>query len=252
MGVSNFSGERIDVETYDILMLIVLVAAVVFGALKGFAWQLASFASITVSYIVAYRYRMPFSESINADPPWNRFLAMLILYVGTSLVIWTAFRMLSNSIDRLKLKEFDRQVGAVFGFGKGVLYCTLITLFAVTLLGPEISNKIVRSKSGYYIANVLDRSNLIMPSDVHEVIGPYIERFDQQVRAAENAPAQNRSRLWGEEHGRFDGATPRDTLWQESPAEEGSQPWLPIDRAQQIDRVQQALQRTGGAASSRR
>lgn len=220
-------------ETYDILMLIVLVAAVVFGALKGFAWQLASFASITVSYIVAYRYREPFSESINADPPWNRFLAMLILYVGTSLVIWMAFRMVSNSIDRLKLTEFDRQVGAVFGFGKGVLYCTLITLFAVTLLGPEISDRIVRSKSGYYIANVLDRSNLIMPPDVHEVIGPYLERFDQQVRAAENSRSKNGSMLWGEEQSQFDGSSTPDELWQELPSEIDSQPWLPGDRFQQ-------------------
>ena len=75
-------------EIYDIIMLVVLVGAMVFGAIKGFAWQLASIASIVVSYAVAYNYREPFSQSIQAEPPWNRFLAMLILYVGTSLVIW--------------------------------------------------------------------------------------------------------------------------------------------------------------------
>ena len=43
-------------EIYDIVMLVVLLAATLFGAFKGFAWQLASIASIVVSYIVAHKY----------------------------------------------------------------------------------------------------------------------------------------------------------------------------------------------------
>ena len=167
-------------EIYDIIMLVVLVAAMLFGAFKGFAWQLASIASILVSYVVAYKYREPFSQSIQAEPPWNRFLAMLILYIGTALVIWVAFRMISGSIDRLKLREFDRQVGALFGLAKGALYCMLITLFAVTLLGDGAREKIVSSKSGHYIAQVLDRSQAVIPPEIHEVVQPYLERFDRK------------------------------------------------------------------------
>jgi membrane protein required for colicin V production len=167
-------------EIYDMIMIVVLLSAMVFGAIKGFAWQLASIGSIVASYIVAYKYREPFSQSIQADPPWNRFLAMLILYIGTSLVIWVAFRMISGSIDRLKLREFDRQVGAMFGLAKGALYCSLITLFAVTLTGDRIRETIVSSKSGNYIAKVLDRSQAIIPPEIHEVVQPYLERFDQR------------------------------------------------------------------------
>ncbi len=43
-------------ETYDICMLLVLVAATVFGAYKGMAWQIASLASLVVSYFVALRF----------------------------------------------------------------------------------------------------------------------------------------------------------------------------------------------------
>lgn len=172
-------------EIYDIVMLVVLLAAMIFGAVKGFAWQLASIGSIVISYIVAYKYREPFSESIQAEPPWNRFLAMLILYVGTSLVIWVAFRMVRGTIDRLKLKEFDRQIGALFGLGKGVLYCTLITFFAVTLAGDRIGEAIVRSKSGRYISQVLDRSEAVIPAEIHDVVQPYLERFDESLENAE-------------------------------------------------------------------
>lgn len=169
-------------ENYDIVMIVVLVGATLFGAVKGFAWQLASITSIVLSYFVAYNFREPLSQSIQADPPWNRFLAMLILYVGSSLVIWVAFRMVSQTIDRFRLKEFDRQVGAMFGLAKGALYCILITLFAVTLLGENIRETVVRSRSGRYIAQVLDRSESIIPKEVQEVVGPYLEKFDQRLK----------------------------------------------------------------------
>lgn len=169
-------------ETYDIVMLVVLVGTALFGAIKGFAWQLASIASIVVSYVVAFNFREQLSQSIQADPPWNRFLAMLILFIGTSLVIWVAFRMVSNTIDRMRLKEFDRQIGALFGLAKGGLYCILVTLFGVTLLGETVREKIVASKSGHYIASVLDRSEALIPPEIHEVVGPYLERFDKKFK----------------------------------------------------------------------
>ena len=176
-------------ETYDIIMLVVLVGATLFGAIKGFAWQLASIASIVISYIVAYKYREPISESIQADPPWDQFLAMLILYVGTSLLIWVAFRMVRGSIDRMKLKEFDRQIGALFGLAKGALYCTLITLFAVTLSGDRIREAVVQSKSGNYIANLLDRSDSVIPEELHDVVQPYLDRFNKKFDETEGESA---------------------------------------------------------------
>jgi len=172
------------VEHYDILMAIVLIGAMLFGAIKGFAWQLASIASIVVSYAVAYHYREPFSQNIHAEPPWNRFLAMLILFVGTSLVIWVAFRMLAGTIDRMKLKEFDRQIGALFGLGKGAIFCTLITLFAVTLFGDRTRDAIFRSRSGHWIAELLDQSDAIMPEELAAIVRPYLDQFESQSESA--------------------------------------------------------------------
>ncbi|WP_164104151.1 CvpA family protein [Candidatus Laterigemmans baculatus] len=220
-------------ETYDILMLVVLAGATLFGAIKGFAWQLASIASIVVSYIVAYKFRQPFSESIKADPPWNMFLAMLILYVGSSLIIWVAFRMVSRSIDRMKLKDFDRQIGAAFGLAKGALFCILITMFAVTLLGQSHRETIVHSKSGYYIAKALDKSDAIIPPELHEVVAPYIDSFEERVGGVAESvePGAGGGFPWtpGSDSpissgGASDGLLP-DSFWQDA----ASQSPLPID-----------------------
>lgn len=166
---------------YDILMLIILASALIFGAIKGFAWQVASLASIVVSYLVASYFRNDVAQWINAQPPWNMFLAMLLLYFGTSLAIWMLFRLISSSIDKIRLKEFDRQLGAGFGLLKGAAMCCIVTMFAMTLLGPNQKVAIAKSKSGRYIAQALAHAGSIMPNEVKEVIGPYLENVGQQL-----------------------------------------------------------------------
>jgi membrane protein required for colicin V production len=178
-------------QTYDILMLIILASAAIFGAIKGFAWQIASLASIVVSYFVANYFRYDVAKHINAQPPWNVFLAMLLLFFGTSLAIWLVFRMVSSSIDKIRLKEFDRQLGAGFGLIKGAAMCCVVTMFAMTLLGPNQKTAIARSRSGQYISQALAHAGSIMPPEVKEVIGPYIanvERELEQGRAPEGFP----------------------------------------------------------------
>ncbi|MCA9129595.1 MAG: CvpA family protein [Planctomycetales bacterium] len=170
-------------QAYDLLLLIVIGMATIFGAIKGFAWQVASLASIVVSYVVAYRWRFDVAEMIQAKPPWNQFLAMLILFVGTSFVIWVGFRLFSSLIDRVRLKEFDRHLGAAFGFAKGLVYCLLITMFAMSLLGPNQQAAICQSRSGYYISVALDRGVGILPKEIHDVVGPYLASLDSKLNS---------------------------------------------------------------------
>ena len=163
---------------YDLLMVAVVVLMTLYGSWKGMAWQLASLSAVFVSYLVAYRFRTPVSEMIDASHPWNIFLAMLILYIGCSLVIWLSFRFISHLIDRIKLREFDSQIGALFGCFNGVIVCVLATLFSVTLLGDKTRESIVSSRSGYYIAVLLDKSHTLMPEEIHQVLHPFIEQLD--------------------------------------------------------------------------
>ena len=68
-------------QTYDVLMLLVLVAATFFGFWKGMAWQIASLASLVVSYFVALRFSGQLAPMFGDSEPWNRFVAMLAIYI---------------------------------------------------------------------------------------------------------------------------------------------------------------------------
>lgn len=165
-------------ETYDIVMLVVLGGATFFGFLKGFAWQVASLASLILSYMMALRFGDALAPQLNADPRWSKYLAMLLIYAGTSLVVWLGFRVVSGAIDRIKLREFDRQIGGLFGLLKGALFCLIITFFAVTL--TETSRAaVLNSKSGGHIARFLHEAKPVMPPELSELLGPYLEKLDQ-------------------------------------------------------------------------
>jgi membrane protein required for colicin V production len=168
---------------YDMLMLVVLASATIFGVIKGFAWQVASLASIVVSYFVAYNYRNDIASRIDAQYPWNIFLGMLLAYAGVSFAIWIVFRLVSGTIDKVRLKEFDRHLGAVFGFGKGVLLCIIITMFAMTLLDANKQQAICHSRSGYYISKILANADGLLPAEVDQVVGPLLARLEEQLQA---------------------------------------------------------------------
>ncbi len=171
------------VETYDIVMLAVIVAATLFGAWKGLAWQVASLAAIFASYLVAHQFRHIFAPWLPVPAPWNIFLAMLILYLLTSAGIWICFQWVAKYIDRLKLQEFDRQIGALLGLAKGVVLCVIITIFAVTLLGNQQRESIVNSRSGYLIAVLLSKSHGLLPDEIHEVLEPYLDALGDRLES---------------------------------------------------------------------
>ncbi len=161
--------DTMPLHPYDFLMLSVLVLATLFGLWKGMAWQLASFSSIVVSSLVAVRFGSVLAPHLSDREPWNRFLGMLILYLVTSAGIWLLFRLVAGVIDRVHLKEFDRQVGALLGLAKGVLLCLVITFFAVTLW-QDLKQSVLRSQSGYYIAALIREAAPVMPEEVQGVL----------------------------------------------------------------------------------
>jgi membrane protein required for colicin V production len=183
-------------QTYDLLMVVVLAGTTLFGFWKGMAWQIASLASLVLSYFAALRFSEQLAPTFGDQAPLNRFVAMLVIYVVTSFIIWTIFRLVSGAIDKVRLESFDRQLGAMFGLAKGVLLCVAITFFAVTLLPPAQGEAIVASQSGRYIVALLDKSHSIFPPEVHQVVDPYLDRIEQRLTPNGQPQGQDLRQLW--------------------------------------------------------
>ncbi len=174
------------VAPYDIAMIAVLLLCTVMGAWKGMAWQIAAVASLVVSGMLAARFGEQLAPYLWGKPPWNWCLAMLVIYLVTSAAIWLIFRMVAQAIDRVKLKEFDHQVGGLFGAAKGVLWCLVITFFTVTL-SETARGWVLDSQSGYYASLMLQRATPVLPPEVRDALGKYIEEFERKLERDEPA-----------------------------------------------------------------
>lgn len=170
------------IQVYDALMVAVLLLAIGIGVWKGVVWQIAALASVFLSAGLAVHCSAPLAPWFSAREPWNRFLAMAVVYVVVAGTIWLLCRLISGIIDRLRLKEFDRQLGAIFGLAKGVLYCVIITFFAVTL-SETARQTVMQSRSGDLIARGIRNANPILPDDIREHLGKYIDELDEKLHA---------------------------------------------------------------------
>ena len=166
---------------YDIAMIIVFLGAIWFGYWKGLAWQIASLAAIFLSYFVAVTFPDTITPYISAEAPFNRFAAMLILFIGTSLIVWTIFASVSKSLKKAELKGFDRQAGALVGAFKGAILAMVITMFSVSLLGAKARDAIHQSKTGYYVVRGIDQFSAFAPAELAQFIHPYVEKFQQNI-----------------------------------------------------------------------
>ena len=171
-------------DWYDIAMLAVLGLATLMGLWKGMAWQLASLGSLVLSYFLALKFSAPLAPVFGSRAPLNRFVAMLVIYLVTSVFVWLGFRVVARFLDKIKLRDFDHQVGALFGFVKGVLLCLAVTFFALGL-SDALRDHILATKSGHYMAVFLDKAEAIMPPEIHKVLDPYLNKLEQRLDPSE-------------------------------------------------------------------
>ena len=180
------------IEGYDLVMLGILAAAAVLGYFKGLVWQIAWIAGIAASSYVALRFGGPLAPFFGQQAPWNRLIAMLAVYVATSLAVWLVFRVISGAINAIHLSAFDHQLGLLLGLAKGVLLCVVITFFTVTLAAPAYRDQVVASRSGRMVAALIVRADEFLPRDIAETVDPFVKQFEDQLRAAPGTspPAQ--------------------------------------------------------------
>jgi membrane protein required for colicin V production len=193
------------IEGYDLVMLGILAAAAVLGYFKGLVWQIAWIAGIAASSYVALRFGGPLSPFFGQQAPWNKLIAMLALYVGTSLAVWLVFRVISGAINAIHLSAFDKQLGLLFGCAKGALLCVVVTFFAVTL-APGYRQQIVTSRSGRIVAELIVQADRYLPKDVVEAVDPFVKQFEEQLRAQPGMVAPAAAAAGG--------PSPLQTMWE--------------------------------------
>ena len=188
-------------QIFDILVLLLVGWLTLRGAVRGMVTQLMSIASVVVSWIAAVKFSPVVAPMISDDPPGNRLVAMLVLFIAGFVAMWLISGLLNDIVKVIRLKSANRALGAVFGFTKGILLCLIITFFLV-VFSENTRNFALESISGKYFARGIERISVLIPEDVNEVLSKRIERFqglleEKQDRAPNPLVSQVRETLSG-------------------------------------------------------
>jgi uncharacterized membrane protein required for colicin V production len=201
--------------TFDIVVLVILVIAAIRGAIKGIVWQLAVIGSIVLCFAFSESGSVFIAPLLALDPPLNRWVAMLILYIVLSFAAFGVARVMHKWIEKMKFKEYDRHLGFLFGAVKGVIICLVGTFFVVTI-SAGYRETILNSYSGHAAAVIMDRLHPVMPDELHDVLEPYIHQLDQPGLDLQHAhDDDDQANHTGDDHanaGQNDGATVIDNL----------------------------------------
>lgn len=208
-------------QTYDIIVLVILIAGVVWGARRGFARQLATMGSLILGYLVAVKFREPMAELIELAHPWNLFTAMAVLFAGTSLAVWILFAMVKSGIEDKGLGNFDTQLGGLLGLAKAFVLVMVITLVSVVMVNETQRHAILDSYSGHHLCLLINRATGVVPTEWQQALQPYVDTYDEhQYQHALDSPTIDAF------PDPFENASPSDSL---SPYDDPLFGSIPID-----------------------
>lgn len=159
---------------YDAIVIGILAYTTIRGAMKGVIWQIAAIAGVVLCLVFAESISAAAGPYVRLDPPLNNWVVMLGAYLVFSFISFAIARLLTEWLDKIKFGEFNRHLGALFGFIKGAVICLVLTFFIVTV--SDSAREMLRhSRSGRVAAIVMDRLHPIMPERLHEALNKYID-----------------------------------------------------------------------------
>lgn len=167
------------VTAYDGLMALIVFFITVHGYWKGAAWQFAPIMSLVFGYMIA----MPMSVTMAhyfGEPPQNRLYALVSIYIGVALIVYLLVRSFRAGLEKAKLTEFDRHIGALLGFLKGVLL-TLSATVVLLIYSPPAREQILKSETRTIAAKIINAVYPILPQAMHQILRPYLKQVEGEL-----------------------------------------------------------------------
>jgi len=148
--------------TFDIIVFSILGISVVLSLFKGLVKEIFSLLSYLGGYLMAANYQQNFAQFFIEFIPSKaitKLIAFIAIYIFTAIIISLSGRVIRSMImSATKLSIFDRLIGGVVGFGKGVVIIIAI-LYPIQFF-PNISQKLTKdSQTAPYLAKVLKLIN---------------------------------------------------------------------------------------------
>ncbi|PTN36997.1 CvpA family protein [Desulfonatronum sp. SC1] len=129
-----------DLNTLDILILIILGFTLIRGLFRGFIGEISSVAGLIVGFFLANKYHtmlLPLVESILPDRGTAQLVSYVLVFCTGLVGVLMVAAVLRHILKVILLGWVDRFAGGVIGLLKGGLICVLLVLILTTFLSPK-------------------------------------------------------------------------------------------------------------------
>jgi len=129
-----------DLNTLDILILVILGFTLIRGLFRGFIGEISSITGLIAGFFLANRYHsmlLPLMDSILPDPGIAQLLSYALVFCTGLVGVLMIAAVLRHMLKIVLLGWVDRLAGAVIGLLKGGLICVLLVLLLTTFLSPQ-------------------------------------------------------------------------------------------------------------------
>lgn len=126
--------------TFDIVFLLVVGLSALFGFMRGLVVEALGLGAWVVALLALKLFFTPVSAWLRASmesAPLGDIAALLLIVGVTVALVRLAAGFLGKGVQNSVLGPFDRALGGVFGFVRGLVMLSFVYLAFVFLLGRE-------------------------------------------------------------------------------------------------------------------
>lgn len=118
---------------FDYAVLIVIGVSILLSVMRGFLREVMALLSWVVAFWVANLYTAPFAPMLPASiptPELRLLAAFVALFLATLLVMTLISITVGHFLKAIGIGPWDRALGAVFGFARGMVMVLVLVLLA--------------------------------------------------------------------------------------------------------------------------
>jgi len=155
-------------NTFDIIVIVVLAYSVLRGLFRGLLKEAASVAGVLGGFFAAYAFYAPAADYLKtfiANPAYRNILAFLAIFCIVVIVVNVVAVIIKYLLRIVFLGWVDRLGGFFFGALKGALIVSVVFL-ALTAFLPKGTPIIRDSVTAPYVAVAAEHLSALISSDI--------------------------------------------------------------------------------------
>jgi len=165
----------------DWICIAVLALSVLAAVASGFMMELFHLAGVIVGYVLAawegWRLAPWFQPYVKSEA-LAKACGGIVIFMAVMIVAGISGKITRWAMSEVGLRWFDRMLGGVFGFIRGVLLCT-IGVLAIATVAPD-SHLIAESRTGSYFLLSARAAAWFAPEGLRDDFRAGVERIRKQ------------------------------------------------------------------------